>query len=222
MGVTSRRPVYHAGLCRPSAPPVLRLALPLFLVLLAGCAAPPPATPADRLDDPALGAALGDLLCKLEPRCGLLHLHVIDNAAEQAHMLADGRLLFSLGLLLATDGEDEIAFVLAHELAHRRLRHSPLAAPAQRLPMEIAADRAARARLIELGWRADAGTRLLSRLLERERQRDADGGALDASITQLRARLEALGEPSVVPAHRPTPPAHDWATLLGRYRAATP
>jgi Zn-dependent protease with chaperone function len=42
---------------------------------------------------------------------------------ENAYALADGTVFFNIGLLAELENEDQIAFVLCHELAHVKLRH---------------------------------------------------------------------------------------------------
>lgn len=191
----------------------------LLALLLPGCAGLPHlARPPEALDDPALQAAAEALLCRVAARCDDLRLHLVDRADEQAEMFPDGRLHLHLGLLLATRGEAEIAFVLAHEAAHRELRHRPGRTPAQRARFEIEADRQAVGRLAALGLPAHPARALLARLLA------ADAAESPAPVTealaQTRARLVALDQLLAGVGDPPPDAAADarWEALLARYR----
>ncbi len=191
----------------------------LLALLLPGCAGLPHlARPPDALDDPALQAAAEALLCRVAARCDDLRLHLVDRADEQAEMFPDGRLHLHLGLLLATRGEADLAFVLAHEAAHRELRHRPGRTPAQRARLEIEADRRAVVRLAALGLPARPARALLARLLAAD-QADAAAPASEA-LAQTRARLVALDRLLAELDDPPTDAAADarWAALLARYR----
>jgi hypothetical protein len=204
-----------------------------IFLLCAGCAAPGNRAPSNGLEDPPLHAALREILCRVERYCGLLELQVIDRRSEQAEMFPDGRLQIHLGLLLATHHEAEVAFILAHETAHRRLRHRHVTEPARRLRLELEADADASLALQAAGWANGpaVGASLLSRLLATTRQReDSAADDLDSStgsaraddIAQMTARIAALRSASEPGETRQPSAKADWATLLAAYRAVAP
>lgn len=169
----------------------------LIAVLSAGCAgAPrtiggPTAWESERLDhleaqlassparvrDTALLGYLEQLLRRLatgEPP----RLYVIQAPGLQADLLGERLLRLRSGLLTAVADEAELAFVLAHELAHGELGH--LAARREdgwdAARAERAADAAALRTLERLGYDAGAPRALLERLAARlpEGQRLSD------------------------------------------------
>jgi hypothetical protein len=119
-----------------------------------------------RVHDPATLAHLGGLLLRLDP-AARLRLYVLEHPAPQAELIGEQVLLVRTGLLDAVRSDDELAFVLAHELAHRALGHvaARRAAGWDAMAAEIAADARASARLGEIGLDAKAGAVLLGRLL---------------------------------------------------------
>lgn len=78
-----------------------------------------------RVRDPALNAYVQGLVCKLAAEyCGDIRVYVLDIPVFNASMAPNGMMLVYTGLLLRCDNEAQLAFVLAHEIAHFRLRHS--------------------------------------------------------------------------------------------------
>lgn len=78
-----------------------------------------------RVRDPALNAYVQGLVCKLAADyCGDIRVYILDIPVFNASMAANGMMLVYTGLLLRCDNEAQLAFVLAHEIAHFRLRHS--------------------------------------------------------------------------------------------------
>jgi len=82
---------------------------------------------APTLDDPLVMTWFRDLLYELVPYSELqdsqLSLVVVDSAELNAFAVPGGIVGINLGLLLYSDDEDEVASVLAHELAHLSQRH---------------------------------------------------------------------------------------------------
>jgi len=196
---------------------LLRPLLLLLGLVLGGCATlPHNRVPADALDDAELRAALASLLCRVASDCSQLRLHVVDRPSPQAEIFPDGRLLLNLGLLLATRSESEIAFVLAHEHAHRRLRHTLARHADERIRIEIEADAAAVGSLAAGGFDASAGRSLLQRLLD---QATAAAVAPDPqAVAQMRARIDAL--PAARQASSPDLEADAvWSQRLAPYRS---
>lgn len=109
-------------------------------------------------------------VCRLIDDCQQVRIRLIDTDAPSATLWFGMELTLSRGLYLATESETELVFVLAHELGHRRLRHSPPRDIAKRLPLELAADRWAIDRLCALGLDPASGQALVRRFLEAERQ----------------------------------------------------
>nr|WP_282452683.1 M48 family metalloprotease [Lysobacter sp. CAU 1642] len=100
----------------------------------------------------------------------------------------------SRGMLARTVGENERAFLLAHELAHLRLGHRPPRNAGERLPLELEADAWAAARLGETGFDARAGVDLLQRLrdeFESLSLSPAPPRATDA-LNEYRQRIDSL------------------------------
>lgn len=76
--------------------------------------------------DSSLTAYLYDITDRLLPGQRALipwEVHVTTSLAPNASALADGRLLINAGMLLRFDHEAQLAFILAHELAHYLYRH---------------------------------------------------------------------------------------------------
>jgi len=210
---------------------LLRLAM--LCSILAGCAAEPPRPPPPMINDPALSAALDSLLCRVEPECHILKLQVVDRAFEQAEMFPDGRLQMNIGLLLATQDEAEIAFVLAHETAHRRLGHRLAISAETRTRLELEADADAVRALRDSSLRSDAGLRLLERLLAQAREahirsevsaKPTAAGERrrqtrrDEALSQIEARIDALRVLARSPDLETLPANSDWQRLLAQYR----
>jgi predicted Zn-dependent protease len=78
--------------------------------------------------DPALQAyvqALGDKLVKFASRQPFKYqFQVIDQWSPNAFALPGGHIFVSRGLLVLTNGEDELACVMAHEITHAAARHA--------------------------------------------------------------------------------------------------
>ncbi|PHI21911.1 hypothetical protein CEQ90_01075 [Lewinellaceae bacterium SD302] len=78
-------------------------------------------------EDSSLTAYLYDITDRLLPGQRALtpwELYVTTSLAPNASALADGHLFINAGLLLRFDHEAQLAFILAHELAHYLYRHS--------------------------------------------------------------------------------------------------
>jgi len=82
---------------------------------------------APTLDDPVLLEWFHDLIYQLVPDSDLqisdLHLVTVDSPQLNAFAVPGGIVGINYGLLLYADNEDQIASVLAHELAHLSQRH---------------------------------------------------------------------------------------------------
>lgn len=80
---------------------------------------------AERNRDPALNAYIGGLLCKLASEyCGEIRVYVMDRPFFNATMAPNGYTEVWSGLLLRAQTEDELAFVLGHEIGHFAENHS--------------------------------------------------------------------------------------------------
>lgn len=185
----------RVGPDRPCASRHLRLSP---LLLLAACAATPVEPPAGFVDrqlqhreaqvarglagarDPAAERTLHALACRIAPaQCAGLRVYVVDATGPKARAWRNGMLLVHGALFEHLDDEAELAFTLAHELAHLALLHWERPRDAS---LELEADRWARERLDALGYRTDAGLTLLRRLA-------ASG---DGPAPQAQARIRAL------------------------------
>jgi hypothetical protein len=157
-----------------------------------------------RVSDARLDAYLQRLLAGLEPQVEPLRIHVLDRPEPQADLLGGQVLLLRTGLLAQLHDEDELVFVLAHELAHRSLAH---VAARRRTgwdarSAELAADRVALQTSQRAGYRASAGAGLLGRLLGSTRDPDAR--------RLIQARIDAL--PRVAAAAASIDPEFEAAT----------
>ncbi len=77
------------------------------------------------LKDPALDNFLKTLTCRLEPNhCQTIRIYVVDVPYFNATMAPNGMMQVWSGFLLRAENESQVAFVLAHELAHYVQRHS--------------------------------------------------------------------------------------------------
>jgi predicted Zn-dependent protease len=75
--------------------------------------------------DPALNAYVRGLVCKLAADyCGELRVYVLDRPILNAAAAPNGYLEVNSGLLLRARSEDELAFVLGHEIAHFGRNHT--------------------------------------------------------------------------------------------------
>jgi predicted Zn-dependent protease len=82
---------------------------------------------APTMDDPILMEWFHDLIYRLVPDSDLqisdLHLVTVDSPQLNAFAVPGGIVGINYGLLLYSDNEDQVASVLAHELAHLSQRH---------------------------------------------------------------------------------------------------
>lgn len=75
--------------------------------------------------DPALNGYVKGIICKLAPdRCDSIRLYILDVPYFNAAMMPNGAMQVWTGLLLRAHSEAQLAFVLAHEIAHYTHRHS--------------------------------------------------------------------------------------------------
>tara|TARA_R110002167_G_scaffold103658_2_gene268003 strand:- start:2550 stop:3755 length:1206 start_codon:yes stop_codon:yes gene_type:complete len=75
--------------------------------------------------DPALQAYVEGIVCKLAPEhCPNIRVYIVRTPHFNANMAPNGVMQVWSGLLLRTQNEAQLAYVLAHELAHYIQRHS--------------------------------------------------------------------------------------------------
>ncbi|MBB5208201.1 M48 family metalloprotease [Chiayiivirga flava] len=141
------------------------------------------ASPA-RVDDAALLGRIERVLCRLDAvQCRAVRVVVLDLPGLRCELVGARLLRVHRPLLDALAGEDALAFVLGHELAHRTLAH----VQARRrfgwdsVAGEIAADAEARRVVVAAGFR-DVARDTLVRLRE---VGDYDDAGLDARIDAL-------------------------------------
>jgi beta-barrel assembly-enhancing protease len=164
-----------------------------------------------RVHDARLDAYLQRLLGRLDPQTPALRIHILDRPEPQAELLGGEALVLRTGLFARTRDEDELAFVLAHELAHRTLAH--VAARRRNdwdaRAAELAADRAAASTSQRLGYRASAGPGLLRRLLASTRH--------EGAREMIEARIDAL---SGADSQAPASTDREFDAVMARYRGA--
>jgi hypothetical protein len=159
-----------------------------------------------RTGAPALADRVHRIACRLRPdRCATLRVYLLRRPGPQARMLPGGALVVHTGLLLRLRDEDELAFVVAHELAHD-------GEAATRGDDEPAADAAAIAMLRATGFDPGAAARLLVRLRD-EGPVAATPPAAGTHAT-FAERLDALPAIPDAPASRaPADPAWPAASV---------
>lgn len=75
--------------------------------------------------DPALTAYVKGVMCKIAPEyCGELRVYVLDRPFFNAQAAANGYVEVWSGLLIRARTEDELAYVLGHEITHYARSHS--------------------------------------------------------------------------------------------------
>lgn len=183
-----------------------RFALLALAGLLAACSASPPrpgaaferhalaqrereiAGSAERRRDPEREASIRALLCRIHADgCEGIRLYLLDRPAPVADLSADGVLRINLSLFALIEGEDELAFVLAHESAHRVLDHFTQRRDRQwnLTRAEVAADAWAMRRLGQLGLPGCAGAQLLRRIAAARELTEAERAQLDVRLRAM-------------------------------------
>ena len=82
-------------------------------------------TAPDRIKDPVFNAYVKSLTCRLAPEyCDELRVYVMQRPAFNASAAANGYIELWSGLLLRADSEDELGFVLGHEITHYAENHA--------------------------------------------------------------------------------------------------
>jgi Zn-dependent protease with chaperone function len=75
--------------------------------------------------DPALNAYVSGIVCKLAgPNCAGLRVYVVSDASFNAAAWPNGMVVVNTGLLLRTENEAQLVFVLGHEITHFLKRHT--------------------------------------------------------------------------------------------------
>jgi predicted Zn-dependent protease len=82
-------------------------------------------TSAELDTDPAINAYVGQVVCKVAVEyCGELRAYVLDRPVFNAAAAPNGYVEVNSGLLLRAASEDELGFVLGHEVSHFARNHS--------------------------------------------------------------------------------------------------
>jgi hypothetical protein len=150
--------------------------LVVLLLALAACATRPPGGFGIE-PDATVGEAVAATARAVASRDVAVVVHV--GHAVRAELRPDRTIHVWRGLLLRTPDASELAFALAHELAHDALGHSFPARGAERnLDQELAADAEARARLATTGFDPAGGFDLLHALRGEAALMGADASAL--------------------------------------------
>jgi predicted Zn-dependent protease len=77
------------------------------------------------IEDEKIDEYLRQVICRLAPaHCEGIRIYVVDVPFFNASMSPNGMMQVWTGLLLRTENEAQLAFVLGHELAHYTERHS--------------------------------------------------------------------------------------------------
>jgi Zn-dependent protease with chaperone function len=79
------------------------------------------------VDDPVVTAAIQQIVTRLAPHAAVQGLsfdvHVVDSPELNAFALPGGTIVVYTGLIASADHPDEVAGVIAHEMAHATMRH---------------------------------------------------------------------------------------------------
>ncbi|HXJ00674.1 MAG TPA: M48 family metallopeptidase [Micropepsaceae bacterium] len=77
--------------------------------------------------DDALNDYVKKIVCDLAPaQCSSLRVYIVDDPSSNAMTAPNGMVIVWTGLLLRTQNEAELAFILGHEITHYLKRHSLL------------------------------------------------------------------------------------------------
>lgn len=188
----------------------------LVLLLLAACASAPPS---DRIeDDRSVRLAVAATARTVALRDVDVVVHV--GHAVRAELRPDLSLHVWRGLLLRTVDEGELAFALAHELAHHALAHPfPVAGAPRDVEQELAADARAREVLDQAGFDTNAGARLLQAL----RDEAAVADSAPAALAELDRRIGAFESAAAGENRRMDDPWRStWRTHYAEWLAADP
>jgi len=181
---------------------------------------------ADRFAPP-LQRLAADLAARLRDDRREFTIDLVDDEPPNAFALPGGYIFLSSGLIRFCDRmEDELAFVIAHEMAHIIRGHA-----IERLLATSAAKLLTRTttRGALAGWVSRAGTTAIERAYSRDQELDADGFAVrllraagldPAAATRLLERFETLssdtpgstGTPGSSDSGSPGPPESWFAT----------
>ena len=78
-----------------------------------------------RIRDPALNQYVSELVCKIAGRyCADIRVYIVDVPYFNASMAPNGLMIVWSGLLLRAQTEDQLAFILGHEIGHYVKQHS--------------------------------------------------------------------------------------------------
>lgn len=135
----------------------------------------------ETVSEPKINEPLEGLLSRIATASGSAHtfrLHVIDDETVNAFALPGGHVLFNTGLLLKAESAEEIAGVMAHEIAHVTEQHS-----LQQIVSTIGVFALVQALFGDVSGliavAADGGARLLTMSFSRDGERDADSKGLE-------------------------------------------
>ncbi len=156
------------------------------------------------LEDPVLAAALNHTLERLtssgpDPRAFTYQVHLFDDPSPNAFALPGGNLVVHTGLIRAAQSAEQLAGVLAHEIAHVLQKHhlkaiqkgaqTALAGDALSVALKDARSSQARDKLLSLG------TELYSRGLDKADELEADRLGV---VLAARAGYDSYGLPAVL------------------------
>ena len=133
--------------------------------------------------DEALNAYVRKVACDLAgPQCPALRVYVVNDATPNAFCAPNGMIVVWTGLLLRSQSEAELAFVLGHEITHYTNRHSLL-------NLEKQTRTAGLISILSLGSVAVSGVASLIAVgalasYSRDQERDADAGGFDLAIAK--------------------------------------
>lgn len=197
-----------------------------LLAVLGACATPgiPMAAAAHwrmaptAMRDPPLEHYLDQRLAAIAPGGPAAASVLMRAPGLRAEWREPGVVLVWIDLLLRVADDDELAFVLAHEIGHARLGHVATAdgSGAPDPALERQADHWARDRIAAMGHRDDAGITLLQALAS-ELAVDAARAPMVAAIETRIAAMRAAA-PATVPSG-PAPPG-EWLVLQRARREA--
>jgi predicted Zn-dependent protease len=144
--------------------------------------------------DEALNAYVKKVVCNLAgPQCGSIRVYLVDAPVFNAACYPNGMMVVYTGLLLRTENEAQLAFVLGHELTHYLKRHSLSAFEKRRNTATALAFLSLGVAGVGIGTGVNmSGTMDLAQVIaigalisySRDQEREADAGGFEIAVSK--------------------------------------
>ncbi len=173
------------------------------------------------VEDARLNAYVDDLVCRIAGEfCSDIRVYVVDNPGFNAMMAPNGMMVINTGLLLRADSEDELGFVIGHELVHYIENHALEQRAATRNANITAAVLSS---VVSIGIAAGTGTMM-------GQGYSGSGGSIAAALAyggafsysrEREAEADAMGlEMAIEQGLDPKAGARIWSNLLAELEAS--